>query len=185
MRIRMWIAASLALGMIAVGACDRREDRQTTGAPRGSTHGDQDFMVSACNANLAEIEAGRLAESKATSADVKKFAQQMVEDHSLANGELTSLAEKMTFRLPTRPDDAHQRELAKLAGTSGAEFDRKYMEMMVSDHQKAVSLFEKHSKDAKNDEVRTWAEKTLPTLRHHLTMARDLNSKVETAPKAD
>jgi len=181
MSMRTWIAASLVLGMVALGACDPREDRQTTGAPRG-TSSDQDFMIAACHSNLAEIEAGRLAESKASGAQVKDFAQHMVEDHSRANGELTSLAEKMKVRLPSRPEDSSQKEIAKLAGMSGAEFDRKYAEMMVSDHQKAVALFEKQAKDAKNDEVRAWAGKTLPTLKDHLTMARDL---LEAQPKAD
>jgi putative membrane protein len=185
MSMRRWIAASLVLGMIAVGACDRTEDRPTTGAPRGSASTDTEFMVAACHSNLAEIEAGRLAESKASNPGVKEFAQHMVEDHSQANGELTSLAEKVKVRLPSRPDDTHQREIAKLAGMSGAEFDRKYAEMMVSDHQKAVSLFEKHAKDTKNEELRAWAEKTLPTLREHLTMARDLHGKIEAQPKAD
>ena len=184
MSMRRWIAASVVLGMTAVGACDRTEDRQTTGAPRGSTSTDT-FMVAACHSNLAEIEAGRLAEAKASNPGVKEFAHHMVEDHSLANGELTSLAEKMKVRLPSRPDDTHQKEIAKLAGMSGAEFDRKYTEMMVSDHEKAVALFEKHAKDTKHEEVRAWAEKTLPTLREHLTMARDLYGKIEAQPKAD
>ena len=193
MSIRMWISASLALGMIAVGACDRQEDRRTgtrtddrqTTSRAPTVSSDQDFMTMACQANFAEIEAGRLAEAKGTHADVKKFAQHMIEDHGAANEQLTSLAEKMNFRLPTTPDDAAQKDLAKLAGMSGAEFDRKYAEMMVTDHQKAVALFEKFSKDAKHDDVRAWAEKTLPKLRDHLTMARDLNGKLGGPPSAD
>jgi len=190
----MWMTASLALAMMAVAACDRQEDRRATGTRPDDRHttsrattasSDQDFMTLACQANLAEIEAGRLAESKGTNADVKKFAGHMVEDHTASNDQLTSLAEKLGFRLPTRPDDAHQNDAAKLAGMSGAEFDRKYAEMMVTDHQKAVALFEKWSKDAKHDDVRAWAEKTLPKLRDHLTMARDLNSKVGGQPSAD
>jgi putative membrane protein len=201
---RMWIAASLALALTAAVACDRKEDRQgartrtddrtTTGqrtddryttGQTSSVDADRDFMVKACQANLAEVEAGRLAESKATNADVKKFAQHMVEDHTAANDQLMSLAGRTNFRLPARPDDAHQKDVAKLAGMSGAEFDRKYMEMMVTDHQKAVALFEKWSKDAKDDDVRAWAEKTLPKLRDHLTMARDLSGKVGGQPSAD
>ena len=195
MSIRMRITGVLALALMAVTACDRQEDRQgagrrtddrhTTGQPSMTTAAtDQDFVNQACEANLAEIEAGNLAAAKGTSADVKKFAQHMVEDHSAANGELTSLAEKLNFRYPSRPDDAHQKDLAKLAGMSGAEFDRKYAEMMVADHQKVVSLFEKFSKDAKHTDLRSWAEKTLPKLRDHLSMARDLSSKLG-QPSAD
>jgi putative membrane protein len=185
----MWISGILALAMMAVTACDRQEDRQgarhTTGQPSTATAGtDQDFVSRACEANLAEIEAGNLAAAKGTSADVKKFAQHMVEDHSAANGELRSVAEKLNFQFPSRPDDAHQKDMARLAGMGGAEFDRKYAEMMVTDHQKAVSLFEKFSKDAKHKDLRDWADKTLPKLRDHLSMARDLSSKLG-QPSAD
>ncbi|RPH36224.1 MAG: DUF4142 domain-containing protein, partial [Planctomycetota bacterium] len=79
---------------MAVVACDRQEDRRGAGprsddrqttsrAPTASS--DQDFMTTACQANFAEIEAGRLAEAKGTHADVKTFARHMVDDHTEAN----------------------------------------------------------------------------------------------------
>ena len=66
----------------------------------------------------------------------------------------------------------------KLSKLSGADFDREYMDMMVKDHTKDVKEFEDASTKAKDADIKAWAAKTLPTLREHLQMARDVNSKV-------
>ena len=86
---------------------------------------------------------------------------------------------------PTRPGEKTQKSIADLAEQSGAEFDRKFADTMVSDHEKAVSLFESNGKDAKDADVKAYVDKTLPTLKHHLQMARDLKTKVSGTPKAD
>jgi putative membrane protein len=71
----------------------------------------------------------------------------------------------------------------KLSKLSGADFDRQYMEMMVKDHVKDVKEFEEASTKAKDADVKAWAAKTLPTLREHLQMARDVNSRVAGSKK--
>lgn len=177
-------AVALALGLAALAACDMKDDAgrpTTTTPPRAS---DQHFVTAAAQANLAEVEAGRLAESKSDRPDIKEFARRMVEDHGNANSELKDLAEKKGLLFPTETDAAHKEDAAKLADLTGPEFDKKYAAMMVKDHEKAVALFQEHSKSARDADIRTFAEKTLPTLQDHLKMARDLSDKVG-APTAD
>jgi putative membrane protein len=198
MRIsKLLTLGALLAGLAALFACDRRDDgnrtsRTRSGEPRStdyrtpdgrSTAADTSWLAQAAEANLAEIETGRLAESKASNADVKQFGQHMAEDHQKANAQLGDLAKKKGMTLPTRPDDLHTKAAADLADLSGADFDRKYMDMMVTDHEKAVSLFESHT-DASDADVKAFAEKTLPTLKHHLQMAKDVRGKLGT-PKAD
>jgi len=146
---------------------------------------DRTFMTSAAQANLAEVEVGRLAAEKSTNADVKKFGQMMVDDHSQANSQLMDLAQKKNIALPNQPDEAHKKDAGRLSDLTGAEFDRSFMTTMVQEHVKAVALFEASSKSAKDSDIRAFAEKTLPVLKHHLEMARDLNSKVSGPTGAD
>ena len=146
---------------------------------------DRTFMTKAAQANLAEVEAGRMAAEKSTNTEVQKFAQAMVDDHSQANQQLMDLAQKKNIALPNEPDDAHKKDAGRLSDLKGAEFDRSYMTMMVQDHVKAVALFEATTKAAKDSDVRTFAEKTVPVLKHHLQMARDLNNKVSGPTGAD
>ncbi|MBV8881928.1 MAG: DUF4142 domain-containing protein [Planctomycetaceae bacterium] len=187
---RLWTTAILAGGLIGQSACDRHngqssrtDQRQEPAATRTAQtqSSDYDFLKTAAQANLAEVDTGSLAQSKAGNADVRKFGQHMVEDHTKANVELNALALKKGFTVPTEPDAAHKKDAARLADLAGADFDRAYMKMMVSDHEKAVSLFEDNSKNAKDNDVRAFAEKMTPDLRNHLKMARDLSDKLGTS----
>jgi len=97
-----------------------------------------------------------------------------VDDHSKANTELMTLASGKGITLPTALDEKHQKEVTKLSGMSGAEFDRAYAKMMLSDHNKDVSEFEKQSTRGSDPDLKAFATKTLPTLQEHLQMARAL-----------
>ena len=86
----------------------------------------------------------------------------------------TTLASSKGMTLPTALDEKHQKEVTKLSAMSGAEFDRAYSKMMLSDHTKDVSEFEKESTRGTDADLKAFAAKTLPTLQEHLQMARAL-----------
>lgn len=135
---------------------------------------DRDFLMDAAMGGLMEVELGRIAAQKGMSDSVKQFGQRMVDDHSKANEELTSLASSKGITLPTALDEKHQKDVTKLSALSGAEFDRAYSKMMLSDHNKDVKEFEKQSIKGADAELKAFASKTLPTLQEHLQMARAL-----------
>jgi putative membrane protein len=140
---------------------------------------DKTFVEKASAAGLAEVNAGRLAEKQASSADVKKFAKMMVEDHTKANKELNKLADGKRFKVATRMTKEHQVMADKLAKLDGAQFDREYMAGQVKDHEEAVALFEKQAKSGTDADLKNWAEKTLPTLKKHLKMAKEIKDKLK------
>jgi putative membrane protein len=186
-RTPLLAAAALALGLGLQVGCDRHGDQnagmsQTRARedqnPPPSGNRDAGFLATAAQANLAEVDAGRLALKKSTNSDLKKFAQHMIEDHTQANSDLSDLAHKKGMELPSRTDEAHQKDIARLAEMNGADFDRAYMTLMVNDHVRAVSLFERSAAEASDPEIRAFAKKMLPTLQDHLKMARDLAGKV-------
>lgn len=123
---------------------------------------------------LMEVELGRIAAQKGMSDSVKQFGQRMVDDHSKANEELMTLAQSKGITLPTALDEKHQKDVTKLSAMSGAEFDRAYSKMMLSDHNKDVKEFEKQSTKGGDADIKAFASKTLPTLREHLQMAQAL-----------
>jgi putative membrane protein len=106
------------------------------------TSQDRDFLMDAAMGGLEEVELGRLAAQQGTSEAVKQFGQRMVDDHSKANTELMTLAQTKGITLPTALDEKHQKDVTKLTAMSGADFDRAYSKMMLSDHTKDVSEFE-------------------------------------------
>jgi putative membrane protein len=143
-------------------------------APAADAGKDRAFMEEAAAAGMAEVELGKLAVQKATSPDVKSFAQMMVDDHTKANEELKALAARQNVTLPPKPTAEHTAARERLSQLSGAAFDAAYMEAMVTDHNKAVALFSQESKDGVDPDAKTWAIKTLPTLQRHQAKAAAL-----------
>ena len=140
-------------------------------------------MKNAAEAGFAEIDAGNLALQKGSSAEVKSFAQKMVDDHKKADGELQTLAASKGVKLPTEATMVAKGKAKILEKRDGTGFDHAYAENQVSAHKDAVKLFEKAAKDAKDADVKAWAAKTLPTLQHHLQEAQALEATTKAADK--
>jgi putative membrane protein len=126
---------------------------------------------------LAEVNLASIALKRASSPDVRRFAQQMLNDHTKANRELLALADKKKLALAQRMDKPHQELADKLIRMEGADFDREYMKGQLADHEEAVALFENESENGNDGDLKDWAGKTLPTLKHHLEMVRDWTDK--------
>lgn len=193
-----FLLATALVGLVAAG-CDQESvdgptttrttdpdpvERGTPADPRPGNplardaHPDHDFLRKAAETNHAEIAAGRLGVEKAQNADVKQYGHHMVEDHTQAQLKLEELARQENVTLPREPGAEHRQKMEDLRRLSGTEFDKAFMGLMVEDHQKAVTLFETASRQAKDEQVKTFAEKTLPVLKEHLEKARDLNTQV-------
>src|SRR5262245_40158478 len=125
---------------------------------------DAKFMKEAAEGGLAEVELGQLAVQKASSNQVKQFAQRMVEDHGKANDQLHELATQKNVRLPRELDAKDKAAKQRLDKLSGDEFDQAYMADMVADHKKDVAEFQKQSSEAYDPAVKNFAAQTLPTL---------------------
>ena len=142
--------------------------------------GDSAFAMKAAQANLAEVELGKLALQKAMKDEVKQFAQQMVDDHSKALDELKSAAASKNITLPTQLDAEHKKLSDRLSKLSGAAFDREYMQAMVDGHKKVAADVRKESQAGSDADLKSWAAKTLPTVEEHLKHAETVNRTVHT-----
>jgi len=143
------------------------------------TADDQSFVMQATAAGLAEVNLGRIGAKQASSEDVKKFAEHVVKDHTKANNELISLADKKRFPVAQTMDRQHQTLASQMARLTGPDFDRLFMGQMVKDHEEAVALFESASKSSTDKDLKEWATKTLPTLQEHLKTAKDVEGKLK------
>jgi putative membrane protein len=146
-------------------------------ANRGAVVQD-DFYTKAAQGGMAEVELGKLALQKSQNAEVKKFAQTMITDHGKANSELKTLAAKKNVTLPAEVSSSQKSMMEDLSKLSGAEFDKKYVEAMVEDHETDVELFEDNT-DNSDADIKAFATKTLPTLKSHLQMIKDIQSKMK------
>lgn len=126
-------------------------------------------------ANLTEVAAGKMAQEKAQSPDVKSFGQKMVTDHGRMAEELKSLAKKKGV---AAPQDANLKDMAQMKlmeRKSGAEFDRDFMEHMVKDHEKDIKDAESIAGKAKDAEFKAAVQKAIPVMKQHLELAQRLS----------
>ncbi len=134
------------------------------------TKEDADFVRRAATGGTKEIELGNLVAMKGTNAEVKEFAQMMVRDHTQSRENLQEAAGRRD--IPSTPDLTEVNQaVGELSALSGAAFDKAYMEMMVTDHQKTRTMIEDMSAMVQDPDVRAWAARTLPTVTHHLERA--------------
>jgi putative membrane protein len=133
-----------------------------------------DFVKEAAMSDMLEIAAGKIAEDKGN-AEEKKFAGQMIADHSKTSADIKSLVGGGEADIPSSLDDASQKKLDKLRDAKPDEFAGQYDPMQVSAHKDAVSLFERYAKGGDDPKLKDWAGKTLPALQHHLEMAEAMN----------
>ena len=138
----------------------------------------QDFVKEAATSDMLEIAAAKIAEDKGN-AEEKKFAGQMVTDHSKTTAELKDLVGNGEIKvdIPASLDESSQKKIDKLRDAKPEDFAGVYDPMQVSAHKDAVSLFERYSRSGDNAKLKDWAGKTLPALRHHLDMAEALKSR--------
>ena len=135
----------------------------------------EDFIKEAATSDLLEIEAAKIAQQKGN-VDEKKFAEQMITDHTKTSDELKGmLPADMKSAMPAELDDSSQKKLDKLRDTKPEDFASVYDPMQVTAHKDAVSLFERYAKGGEDPKLKDWAGKTLPALQHHLEMAQALD----------
>ena len=142
------------------------------------TDDDKKFLATAAQSDQNEIALSQLAEQKATNPAVKAFAEKMVKEHTQMTASMKPFADSWGLTAPTGPDSDHQKELDKLNGLSGNDFDKEYMDQMVTDHSKALSAFTTEAKDTKDVKFRAAVLKGKTAVAAHKNMAYDLKKKL-------
>ncbi|QNK61903.1 DUF4142 domain-containing protein [Pedobacter sp. PAMC26386] len=135
------------------------------------------FMKTAALGGMMEVDLGQIAQ-KSTNADVKAFAEEMVKDHSKGNAELKALAEKEKVVLPTAFPAEDKAHMDMMKTMTGSAFDHHYIDMMVTDHDKTITLFKSAAASQKKD-VSEFAKKMLPIITGHYEKAKAIQAKMK------
>lgn len=160
--------------------------------------GDKDFVNDLTIANMAEVELGKMAIERSTNAEVKKFGQTMVDDHTAAGDKLKAVASQHNIPVPTALDDKHIELRDKLAKLQGADFDREYSSAMVDGHEAvldklgsrvdkadlakwktervhAATILPEKSDNPVTMSINQWAADAYPTVQAHFEAAKALD----------
>jgi putative membrane protein len=210
-KLTLALCTVLALSMASLRAQDDKDKSQGGPGAASSTQTgqmtDEQFIRNAAKSGLLEVRVAKMGVQKAQNSSVKQFAQRLVDDHTKVNAELKQLAsskgitlldadritgitpdtdaDRTQVREKAGSDDAahkaHLEAVKKLEGLSGTEFDSAWVKAIVTHHEKSVAAYEKASQSATDPQVKSFAAKTLPTLKEHLSQAKSLQSQVGAA----
>lgn len=135
-------------------------------------------------ANAVDIDAGKLAEKKGSTKDVRQFGKQMVTDHAAVNKQATGLAKKLKVKPEANDTSASLRKggdenLARLKKLKGKAFDKAYVDHEVAYHQAVIDAVDKTLiPSAKNAQLKALIEKVRPALVQHLAHAKHLQASL-------
>ena len=125
------------------------------------------FVKAAVEGNSAEIALAEIAARNGQNAELKEFAEHLRKDHTEANKKLEPIAQKHGVTVSQTLDPKHQRVVDRFQQLKGEQFDKEYAKEMLRDHQKAISKYDKASREATDTEIKQYAQETLPKLREH------------------
>lgn len=139
---------------------------------------DRAFMQDAARANRAEIDMSQLASTKSQNEAIQMYAMMMIEQHTEAQTELDSIANKENIDIIDELSDDDEELRDQLMALEGWQFDSAFMQSQVNAHQANISRFEKQVDEGEEDGALWYANKYLPILREHLEMADSINMDV-------
>jgi putative membrane protein len=171
MKIKVTIVSQFCVLLLSVAALSVAGVATAQDTPASKTSSvsakDKTFMKKAARGGMMEVAMGNLAQQNAQSEDVKSFGKRMVTDHSKANDELKSIAERKDVTLPKKEP--------KVKWTS----DKAYMDAMVKDHEKDLAEFQKAADTASDPDVKKFAEDTAKMIQEHLNLAKETQGKLQ------
>jgi len=180
-------------------------DEAVATAGNGVSMSDKSFINEMLSGGAAEVEIANLATGRAANAEVKQFAQMLIDDHTNAGKLLTQVATTYGVQVQPQRNDEHKDLMDKLSRLHGTDFDREYINAMVDNHEAAVkklrsrvdenrsladrltgknpedraSIKPETSDDKAKMAINEWAANALPTVEHHLNRAKELKDHID------
>lgn len=152
---------------------------QPTATAGRSAVNDSLFAEAAAIGGMAELSLSEIGARRATDPQLKKFSQQMIDEHSRLNRELTELAARKRIPLPRTVDPRAQFCAQSLAGLSGEEFDRCYAKAQLIAHMDSAAAFEAEAERGMDPDVKALASRGLGHIKQHLSEIKPIAMKYE------
>lgn len=144
-------------------------------APTPETYAEQAFIAKAMERNDAQVQFGQLAEQKSQSDDIKKFAQSMVSQHQqMTEKWLKPVANQLGASEPKGPSKKAKKEIKKLEGLSGQQFDSEYLEATIKSTKENLKEFKNEATSAQDPNVKQVAQQGSGIISKDLQVAKQI-----------
>jgi putative membrane protein len=167
------LSAALCVAVLSAAApAVFAQDNTDAAAMEKATTDPAAFVKVVASSNMFEIESSNLALEKSQNDQIRSFAQKMIDDHTSAGEKMKSIAQEAGVEVPAEMGETDMKQLNDLQAAS--DFDQAYVAAQVAAHEKAVTLFDGFANKSGEGALRDFAAETLPTLKDHQEMARQL-----------
>jgi putative membrane protein len=170
---RTFIASAAILAAVASFSFAQAQQNQSQppAADQAAQNPDQEFVKDEAVGNQFDIQLAQFIQQKAQDEQVKKLAQQIIQDHQKAQEQLQQVAQSMQMQLPQQLDPIHQAKLQKMEQKQGRDLEACYTFAQVGDHQRAILMHRYEAENAQNQQVKQYAQQTIQPLERHSQMA--------------
>ena len=195
MRVNKAFSLTLVVVTLSAIACSKKEGYSdsasgaTTAAmapatPPAPVLTDPNIVYILDQANAADSARGKLAETKATNAEVKRFGRLMVGEHHGLRVAGQALAKKLNVTPQAPPSDQSEaqtkQEMDSLqAVPKGKAWDKAYIDFEVTYHQAVLETATKALEAAQNAELKNLIQTAAPVIQRHLDMAKQIQPKLQ------
>ena len=140
-----------------------------------------DFVTKAAMSDMYEVEAAKVALARSQNAEVKTFAQMMVDDHTKSTNDLKSAiaASGLSLTPPSALDEAHAENIQELKDEEAADFDKAYLNDQVDAHQMALDLLQRYANDGDNAQLKGFAATTAPVVQAHYDQVKKMRDAMQ------
>ena len=175
--------ALLLVGLLPLAACNANIPNAQSGTipqPMAGvpsiTSQDQKFAQQAATGDMFEIKSSQLALQRSRNPAVRRYAQMMVDEHTMTSQKLMTVAAQKGIALPNDVEPTQQRTLADLQGARGS-FDRQYMAAQVSSHRDTQMIMRTQISTGTDPDLTAAARETLPLVERHLAQAERMRMR--------
>lgn len=176
----------LGLGVVLLGACDTIDQQKekdmavsSVGSSTDNAKKSEKFVKDAYRNNLKLIEIGKLGQKNASGAEVKAFADKLVEHHTRMNEELLEIAGDLSIEQPK----GSERKIPDIGALekekAGNKFDKHFLKMAAKRHKKDLNLYENAGEELEQEQLRNYAISNIPAIQEHLDQAESLEASVK------
>ena len=174
------LSSTTGTGNVLLGHAELVNGNGTTASPGAPADSNQ-FLATAYEDGLAEIQLSQLALQRSTNGEVRKFAQRLLDQHTTMNNAITQLAQQKNIALPTTLPASLQAQVTQLSALPAEQFDRAYTQLNVTAHETDIAAARLQARQGTDEDVREFAKISLPILKVHLAAAEEVHSLLDPA----
>lgn len=132
-----------------------------------NTAGEKLFVLDSSIDNMREQQIAKLIQQKAQNQQVKQFAKDLEQHHSQAQQQLQQVAQAMNIQLPQQLPEIQQEKIRVLEAMPADKLEKQFIVDQRAGHAKDILECEAMSQTAENQQLKQYAQQTLPVLQQH------------------